>query len=145
MKEVSETLSVFAARMERLSPQFADKEIIFSDELQREFLLDQEDPGIEKEPILWPLFDKNMFYIVRTKPGMKTPSHRHTESIFRVLLSGSLRINGRTVSTPGTWFVVRPGAMYAIETDEGYVTLAGYGMACENRTECGNFTHLLKE
>jgi hypothetical protein len=144
MKEVNETLSVFADRIERLSPQFNGKDIIFSDEIDKEFLLDGENRDIEKEPVLWPMYGKNMFYIVRTRPNAKTPRHSHDESVFRVLLSGSLKINGRTVDKPGTWFVVREGVKYEIQTEQGYVTLAGYGSACgtQRGTSRG---HLLKE
>ena len=144
MKEISETLSVFADRIERLSHQFEEKEIIFSDEIEKEYLLDGENKDIEKEPILWPLRDTNMFYIVRTRPKSSTPKHSHDESVFRVLLSGSLRINGRTVDTPGTWFVVRKGVKYEIETDGGYITLAGYGMACQTQRGASG-VHLLRE
>jgi len=139
MKEIKETLSVFANRIERLSHQFEGKEIVFSDEIEKEFLLDGANRDIEKEPILWPLYDRNMFYIVRTRSNSRTSRHSHDESVFRVLLSGSLRINGRTVDTPGTWFVVREGVKYEIETDEGYMTLTGYGTACNGQV------HILKE
>jgi hypothetical protein len=145
MAEVNETLSVFVARIERLSKQFEKKDIIFSDELEREYLIDKDNPGIEKEPILWPLFDAHMFYIVRVKPGTHTLRHRHIEPIFRLLVSGSVRINGRTVNTPGTWFVVRTGVMYEIETDEGYVTLTPYGQACEGHGGGCDYTHIRKE
>jgi hypothetical protein len=144
MKEINETLSVFAERIERLSPQFKGKEIIFSDEIQKEFLLDGENRDIEKEPVLWPLYDRNMFYIVRTSPNVKTPRHSHDESVFRILLSGSLRINGRTVDKPGTWFVVREGVKYEIESEMGYVTLAGYGQACGTQAGASRI-HLLNE
>ncbi len=144
MKEVNETLSVFAERIERLSHQFKGKDIIFSDEIDKEFLLDGENRDIEKEPVLWPLYDRNMFYIVRTRPRAKTPRHSHDESVFRILLSGSLKINGRNVDKPGTWFVVREGVMYEIETEEGYVTLAGYGEACGTQRGASR-VHLLKE
>jgi hypothetical protein len=46
--------------IERLSHQFDGKEIIFSDQIEKEFLLDRANPSIEKEPILWPLYDRNM-------------------------------------------------------------------------------------
>jgi hypothetical protein len=144
MKEIKETLSVFADRIERLAHQFKGKEIIFSDEIEKEFLLDGENRDIEKEPILWPLYDRNMFYIVRTSPNTKTPRHSHDESVFRILLSGSLRINGRTVDKPGTWFVVREGVKYQIESETGYVTLAGYGQACGTQAGASR-VHLLKE
>jgi len=79
-----------------------------------------------------------MFYVVRTPPQMNTPRHAHTESVFRLLISGSLRINGRVVDKPGTYFVVKAGTPYQIDTDEGYVTLAGYGVHCTTQTECVN-------
>lgn len=144
MKEVNETLSVFAERIERLSHQFKGKEIIFSDEIEKEFLLDADSQDTEKEPVLWPLYDRNMFYIVRTRPHSKIPRHSHEETVFRILLSGSLKINGRTVDQPGTWFVVREGVKYEIETEQGYVTLAGYGEACGSQRGTSR-VHILKE
>jgi hypothetical protein len=144
MKEVNETLSVFAERIERLSQQFKGKEIIFSDEIEKEFLLDADNEDTEKEPVLWPLYDRNMFYIVRTRPQSKIPSHSHEEAVFRILLSGSLRINGRTVDKPGIWFVVRENVKYEIETEQGYVTLAGYSEACGSQRGTSR-VHILKE
>src|SRR5258707_178659 len=85
------------------------------------------------------MFELRVFCFVRTRSNLRIPMHSHDESVFRVLLSGSLRINGRTVDTPGTWFVVRQGVKYAIETDEGYATLTGYGTSCN-----GQF-HILKQ
>ena len=141
---VTETLFTFLERIERNKEQTAHSDIVFSDELRKEILLDGEDLSIEKEPILWPMVDKNMFYIVRTPPGVSVPSHAHSESIFRLLVSGSLTINDRLVDVPGTWFVVKAGTPYKIESSTGYVTLAGYGMACQTRSNLADGKHVVK-
>src|SRR5690242_8587313 len=69
MRPVNERLSTFAERIERLAPQYSREKIIISDMLDREYLLDGENRDIEKEPILWPLYDYHLFYIVRAAPG----------------------------------------------------------------------------
>ena len=141
---VDETLSAFVNRLERFQNQYEGVDIIFSDEIEKELLMDGENNAIEKEPILWPLMDKNMFYVVRAEPGCHTKTHSHNEDIFRLLVSGSLHINGREVNVPGTWFVVRAGTTYKIESDGGYTTMAGYGMACQTHSNAGVLTHFVK-
>ena len=73
-----------------------------------------------------------MFYIVTVPPGKKIDAHSHDEDVFRILIEGDLKINGRSVQ-PGEWFVVPKDVEYEIETANGYKTIAAYTSMCRTR------------
>ncbi len=57
--------------------------------------------------------------------------HKHDdEPQFRYITSGSLTLNGETYRA-GEWVIVPAGVEYEIHTEEGYTTLAAYGMSCQ--------------
>ena len=144
MPEINERLSTYIDRIERFETQFKDQDIIISTSLKNEILVDGEDEDIRKEPILWRLYEHNMFYIVTVPPGKNIDKHQHDESIFRFIAQGSLVLNGKNKITSGMWFVVRANTPYEIHTEEGYVSLAAYTSMCRTRrTAVG--THLIEE
>lgn len=145
MKEVEEKLSTYLDRIERFEEQFASDSIILSTSLAaKELLIDGDDERIVKEPILWRLFQHNMFYIVSVPAGTVIKEHMHDEDLFRFIAQGSLTLNKKYKVTAGTWFVIRANTPYEITTDEGYQSLAGYRSIC--RTNRGlEGTHLVKK
>lgn len=145
MKEVEEKFSTYLDRIERLEEQFASDPIILSTSLKaKELLIDGDDERIVKEPILWRLYQHNMFYIVTVPAGTVVKKHKHDEDIFRFIAQGSLVLNKVHKITAGTWFVIRANTTYEITTDEGYVSFGGYTSIC--RTNRGTFgTHLVKK
>jgi len=144
MAEINERLSTYIDRIERFEEQFKDQDIVISTSLRNEILVDGDDEDIRKEPILWRLYEHNMFYVVTVPPGKKIDKHQHDESIFRFIAQGSLVLNGEHKITSGMWFVVKANTPYEIQTEEGYVSLAGYTSICRTRRmDLG--THLIEE
>lgn len=123
-----ESLSNHIRRTEEFEEQFKGKEIIISTDYEVAPYL--ENSGVVKTPIVWQMIDYHMFYIVDVPPNTTLPKHSHSESIFRVLISGSLTINGKTIDKPGTWYVVPAYTEYTITTQEGYMILSGYKSHC---------------
>jgi len=130
---VLETLSTHIKRIEKYQPLLAKKKIIISTEL--DVTPFDEDGGVKKTPVVWSLIDYKMFYIVEVPSGATIAKHSHDEAIFRILISGSLILNGITIDKPGTWYVVPAFTEYEIVSKEGYTVFSGYGMACQTRVD----------
>lgn len=126
--DVLETLASHIARIEQFAPLLAKKKLIISTDLQVEPF--EEDRGIQKTPIVWPMMDYKMFYTVEVPPDTTVSKHSHDEAVFRILISGRLVLNGKKIDKPGTWYVVPAFTEYEIQTDTGYVVLSGYTHIC---------------
>ena len=146
MAEIDERLSTYIDRIERFEDQMIDQPIIVSGSLENEILVDGDDDNIKKEPVLWRLYEHNMFYVVSVPPGSGIQKHDHRESVFRFIAQGSLILSSNSIDysiKSGMWFVVRAGAPYEIFTKEGYLALSGYTSICQ--TKRGHFgSHLVE-
>lgn len=146
MAEILERLSTYIDRIERFEDQMADQSIIVSATLDNEILLDGDDDDIQKEPVLWRLYEHNMFYVVSVPPNKDIQKHEHHESVFRFVAHGSLTLRSKNDEynvQSGMWFVVRANTPYEIVTKEGYVALSGYTSICQtNRGASGS--HLVE-
>lgn len=131
--DVLETLSSHIERIEQFADALAKKKLIVSTELKVEPF--EEDRGIRKTPIVWPMMDYKMFYTVEVPPNTTVAKHSHEEAVFRVLISGSLVLNGKKIDKPGTWYVVPALTEYEIKTDTGYVVISGYTSICRTGRE----------
>lgn len=129
MPEITETFSTYLARIEKVLDQM-DKSIVLSTDVNIPRLWDGEDKKIEKIPIAWPLYQHQMFYLVTVPANNTIPKHKHGESIFRLVVKGSLVINDNIKVTEGMWFVIKADTLYKIDTETGYTTFAGYGPRC---------------
>lgn len=123
-----ETFATFVSRLEDYAEQVDKQDILISKDITVEAL--QEGNGITKTPLVWPLIDYKMFYITTVPKNTKVERHSHIENVFRLVISGSLSINGKMVQA-GEWFVVKRNTPYEIITETGYQALSGYGMACQ--------------
>lgn len=142
MAEVFETLSNHIRRIESLGKAL-EKPILISTEVESEVLTDWDDLNIEKKPIVWPLYQKNIFFEVTVPPGTTVPEHSHDEAIWRYLIEGSLVLNGEHEIKAGMWFVVNKDVPYEIVTKEGYKALSAYTSNCQ--THHGSMeTHKVK-
>lgn len=126
--DLLESLASYTGRVERFAAELAKKKLIISTELTVDPF--KEDRGITKTPLVWPLWDYKMFYVVDVPANVDIPKHSHDEAVFRILLSGSLTINGRAIDKPGTWYVVPSFTEYAISTKTGYSVLSAYTSNC---------------
>ncbi|HEY8699104.1 MAG TPA: cupin domain-containing protein [Rhizomicrobium sp.] len=126
--DILESLSAYAKRSERYSEALSTEKLIVSTDLKVAAL--REGHGVRKTPVVWPLWDYKMFYIVDVPADTDLPSHSHDEAVFRVLLSGSLTINGRRIAEPGTWYVVPAYTEYRIATKTGYRAMSCYVRMC---------------
>jgi hypothetical protein len=145
MKEIQEKFSTYLDRIERLEQQFSDENIIISSNLtSKELLIDGDDESIKKEPILWRLYEHNMFYTVSVPAGTVVKEHSHDENLFRFIVKGSLILNKEHKIEAGTWFVIKANTPYEITTDEGYMSLAGYTSICQTNRGLLR-THLVQE
>ena len=123
-----ETFANYVARLETFAPELDKDDIIISSNITVQPL--NEGNGITKMPVVWPLIDYKMFYLTTVPEKTKVGRHSHIESVFRLVISGSLEVNGKSVKA-GEWFVVKKNTPYEIYTDTGYQVLSGYGMACQ--------------
>lgn len=129
--DLLEKLSTHIERIEDFMPEMekmSKEGLIISTDFDVEPY--EEDRGIRKTPIVWPLFDYKMFYTVEVPSKTTIPKHSHDEAVFRVLISGSLELNGRKIDKPGTWYVVPSFTEYEIKTDNGYVVISAYIHNC---------------
>jgi hypothetical protein len=122
-----ERLSDYVRRIEEYEDEL-DREIILSTDVDPEPLTDSLD--IAKTPVVWPLMDAKMFYYTDVPPETEVPPHSHPEDIFRIVIDGSLTVNGHEIEE-GMWFVVRSDTEYHVETEEGYDALASYTSVCQ--------------
>lgn len=53
-------------------------------------------------------------FMTAGKPGAKLPSHAHKATLFRVIISGSVRSNGKTLKA-GDWMFVPSGQSYSLD------------------------------
>jgi hypothetical protein len=64
----------------------------------------------------------------RLKPGAKVPKHAHKQSVFRVVISGSLKSGGKTLKA-GDWMFVPAGQSYELQAGpEGCWTFYHHGL-----------------
>lgn len=131
--DILETLSSHVSRIESFAPELAKKKLVISTDLEVQPY--EEDRDIKKTPIVWPMMDYKLFYVVEVPPGTTVPKHSHEEAVFRVLVSGSLVLNGKKIDKPGTWYVVPALTEYEIKTETGYVVLSGYTYQCRTGRE----------
>ncbi len=54
-----------------------------------------------------------LIFVGRMKPGAKVPTHSHKHDVFRVVISGSLKYEGKTLKA-GDWMFVPAGQSYAM-------------------------------
>ncbi len=134
MKQIKERLSTYIDRLERLGIQFDKEGVMLSTNITvKEILVDGDDDRITKDPILFPLFQQNMFYLVTVPAGTVVTPHAHDENIFRLIVKGSLTLNKKHRIEAGTWFAIQAGSKYEITTEDGYVSMAGYTSNCRTR------------
>jgi hypothetical protein len=127
MPKIRETVFTYIERIGKVQNKMK-KPIVLSTEVNIATLWDGD---VEKTPIAWPLFNGyNMFYIVRVPPKKRVRRHSHDEDVFRLVVEGSLIINGHVRVKEGMWFVIRANTPYEIETETGYTAFSGYGAAC---------------
>jgi len=139
-REIDETFATYLARIEKSIADYnADPEksrsaggVIFGSDMSVPLLRDGDDDSITKKSIAYPVYSKNMFYIVEVPAAKNIDAHKHDEDIFRILINGDLKINGRNVEI-GEWFVVPKGTNYEIETLGGYKALSAYTSVCQTR------------
>jgi len=106
-----------------------NKDIVVSRDLDPDTEILEEDWGITKKPVVWPLQDYKMFYMVNVPPGTEVPAHSHDEDVFRLIVGGQLTINDVPVKA-GEWVVVKRGVKYVVKTDTGYTAMSGYTSMC---------------
>lgn len=126
---VLEFLSDYTRRLEDVNHAFSEKGIVVSSDVAESTDVLEEDWGITKKPIVWPLQDYKMFYLVNVPPGTEVPAHSHDEDVFRLIVDGSLTINDVPVHA-GEWVVVKKGVRYVVKTDSGYTAMSGYTSIC---------------
>jgi quercetin dioxygenase-like cupin family protein len=88
--------------------------------------------GVHKRVVPVDLRPFRTLVITEVEPGTKVEPHAHDEPILRYVMSGSFILDGETY-VAGEWVLVPKGIAYGIETTEGYVTIAGYGVACDKK------------
>ncbi|TLX12263.1 cupin domain-containing protein [Rhizobium sp. MHM7A] len=66
-------------------------------------------------------------------PGTIIPRHAHTEPVYRYVLDGSFKLNGREFERDD-WLIVPANYEYEIETRSGYRVLSKYHEQCEECT-----------
>ena len=111
MAEIDERLSTYIDRIERFEDQMIDQPIIVSGSLENEILVDGDDDNIKKEPVLWGLYEHNMFYVVSVPPGSGIQKHDHRESVFRFIAQGSLILSSNSIDysiKSGMWVTTHP-------------------------------------
>lgn len=126
---VLEYLSDYIRRLENVHHIFANMDIILSTQVQDAAAALEEDWDIRKMPVVWPLMDYKMFYIVTVPPNTTVPKHRHDEVVFRMIVDGELTINDFPIKQ-GEWIVVKKDVDYIVKTVTGYKALSAYRSVC---------------
>src|SRR2546423_1661086 len=101
-----ELFSQYVARIETSLLHLKEKRVILSTDIRTRPLGGGR--GIKKLPIVWPLYQHNMFYIVTIPEGTRVRRHKHDEDVFRYIIEGSLIVtaeNKRYEIREGMWFV----------------------------------------
>ncbi|TCJ89398.1 cupin domain-containing protein [Nocardia alba] len=86
--------------------------------------------GITKCVVPVDISSAQFLVMTEVAPRTAVESHRHGEPILRLVVSGSLTLNGTEYRT-GDWVYVPAGVDYRIDTEAGYTTVAGYGVPCD--------------
>ena len=128
-----ELLSTYIARIEKALRRVKHKHVILSTDLPEVPIGRRKN----KLPILWPLFEHNMFYITTLKPGFRVRTHRHAENVFRYVIDGEIDITvgRRTYAvTKGMWVAVRAHTNYSLAagSNPGAKIFAAYQYTCKN-------------
>jgi len=89
--------------------------------------------GVEKSVIPVDIESFRIVVLTTVGPDSHVAGHSHDEAILRYVVRGSLTINGTTYRE-GEWVLVPAHHSYTIGTEEGYLTLAPYGVACDSPT-----------
>ena len=86
------------------------------DALRRDLARPAQPEGVERSqlPVTLGSREDVVCFETRMQPGAKVPEHRHGHSVFRFVISGSLKYRD-SVLGPGDWMVVPPEQPYAIE------------------------------
>lgn len=73
-------------------------------------------PGVEQWQVPVTLGQRKdvLVFTGRMKPGAKVPVHTHKHDVFRVVVSGSVKYEGKTLKA-GDWMHVPAGQSYAME------------------------------
>lgn len=86
--------------------------------------------GVDKVVLPVDISRFRIMVVTSVAPGTHVKLHRHDdEPIFRYVTDGKLRLNDVDYEA-GDWVLVPVGFPYEITTQEGYTTVAGYGVAC---------------
>jgi quercetin dioxygenase-like cupin family protein len=129
-----EMLSTYIARIEKTKPLIKNKHVVVSTDVPQRPIRGRE--GIKKVPIVWPLYQHNMFYIVTFPPATRIPKHRHDEDVFRYVIEGSLIVTAENKTyevDEGMWIVVRANTEYSIaarSNPQACVALVAYTNGC---------------
>lgn len=90
----------------------------------------KEPSGLSRLPIVWPVNQHNMFYVLEAPPNTDIPTHKHSGAVFRYIISGELYLNKMLIKA-GMWCVVRKGTPYTVYSETGYTALVAYQDICE--------------
>ena len=73
-------------------------------------------PGVEHWQVPVTLGQRKdvLVFKSRMKPGAKVPTHAHKHDVFRVVVSGSVKYEGKTLKA-GDWMHVPAGQSYAMQ------------------------------
>ena len=129
-----EKLSTYIARIEKIWPRIKNKPVVLSTDVPQRPIDGR--GGIKKVPIVWPLYQHNMFYIVTFPANTHIPRHRHDEDVFRYVIEGSLIVRAGKKSyevDEGMWVVVRANTYYSIAArgnPQPAVALVAYTNGC---------------
>lgn len=129
-----ELLSTYIARIEKALKGFEHKHVILSTELPK-YVIGRK---VKRVPILWPLFEHNMFYITTIRAGTRVRTHQHAENVFRYVIEGEIDITvGRRTYTvkKGMWVAVRAHTNYSLRTRSNPThakVFTAYQYTCKN-------------
>jgi hypothetical protein len=105
-----------------------EKGVILSTDFDVELL--EEPSGLSRLPIVWPVNQHNMFYVLEAPPNTDIPTHKHSGAVFRYIISGELYLNKMLIKA-GMWCVVRKETPYTVHSETGYTALVAYQDICE--------------
>lgn len=129
-----ELLSTYIARIEKALKKVKHKHVILSTDVHATPIGRRRN----KWPILWPLFEHNMFYITTLRAGTHVRTHQHDENVFRYVIEGEIDITvGRKTYRvkKGMWVAVRAHTNYSLRTRSNPIhakIFAAYQYTCKN-------------